>query len=183
MTALGVFLVPSGEGRLLVAGDSVGSLDDGEIFAELYPSLRRFAAVVRPAEEDADDLVQEALVRTLSVCQLSELDEPAAYLRKAILRIASNRRRSLGRRRRWLMATQTLTPTSYVPAYPSALDDLRRLDAGERAVLYLSVVEGRQYREIASILGCSEGAARARASRATRRLRTALSDQEPTDDA
>jgi DNA-directed RNA polymerase specialized sigma24 family protein len=183
MAPCGVFVVPGGEGRLLVAGDSVDPLDDGEIFAELYPSLRRFAAVVRPAEEDADDLVQEALVRTLSIGRLSDLDEPAAYLRKAILRIASNHRRSLGRKRRWLMATETLTTTSYVPAYPSALDDLRRLDVKERAVLFLSVVEGRPYPEIASVLGCSEEAARARASRATRRLRMALQDEEPADDA
>jgi DNA-directed RNA polymerase specialized sigma24 family protein len=183
MAVCGVFRAPGGEGRLLVANGSVGPLDDGEIFAELYPSLRRFAAVVRPVEEDADDLVQEALVRTLSIGQLSDLDEPAAYLRKAILRIAANRRRSLGRRRRWLTATATLAPTSYVPSYPSALDDLRRLDARERAVLYLSVVEGRPHREIASILGCSEEAARTRASRAMRRLRAALQDEEPTDDA
>jgi DNA-directed RNA polymerase specialized sigma24 family protein len=183
MAASGVFVVPGGEGRLLVAGESVGPLDDGEIFAELYPSLRRFAAVVRPAEEDADDLVQEALVRTLSVARLSDLDEPGAYMRKAILRIASNQRRSLGRRRRWLMTAAALTPTGYTPAYPSALDDLRRLDARERAVLYLSVVEGRPYREIASILGCSEEAARTRASRAMRRLRAAMRDEEPTADA
>ncbi len=162
---------------------SEGPLDDGEIFAELYPSLRRFAAVIRPVEEDADDLVQDALVRTLSVRRLADLDDPGAYMRKAILRIASNHRRRLGRRRRWLMMTEALVRTSYSPEYPSALDDLRRLDSRERAVLYLSVVEGRNYREIASVLGCSEEAARARASRAIRRLRTALHDEQPTDDA
>ncbi len=182
MAPSGVFEMPVGEGRLLIAGDSGAPLDDGEIFAEIYPSLRRFAAVVRPAEEDADDLVQEAMVRTLAVTRLCDLDDAGAYLRTAIVRVASNRRRSLGRRRRWLTSAQALTATSVVPAYPSALDDLRRLEPGERAVLYLSVVEGRPYREIADVLGCSVEAARARASRATRRLRAQLDAEWSGDD-
>lgn len=42
-------------------------LGDGErqLIAELYPSLRRFASAVRPPGEDGNDLVQEALLRTL----------------------------------------------------------------------------------------------------------------------
>ena len=32
-----------------------------DVFRELYPRLRRFAAVVGAAESDPDDLVQEAL--------------------------------------------------------------------------------------------------------------------------
>ena len=55
--------------------------------------LRRF---------EPDDLVQEALVSTLRKGSISDLDDPLAYLRKTIVNLASNQRRSLGRRRKAL---------------------------------------------------------------------------------
>lgn len=145
------------------------------MFARLYPSLRRFAATVRPAEVDADDLVQDALARVLGAGSLTSLDDPGAYLRTVMLRLASNHRRSLGRRRRAL--TRLAVVDSDGPAYPSDLDDLRQLPPKDRAVLYLVVVERGSYAEAARILGCSEEAARARGSRALRRLRKAMTAQ------
>jgi RNA polymerase sigma factor (sigma-70 family) len=159
---------------LALGPEGVGAAGDDEVFASLYPSLRRLAAVVRPAEVDADDLVQEALVRALSVGPLSALENPGAYLRTAIVRIASNDRRRMARMRRALLKVAPLVEVSETATYPSALDDLRQMNARDRAVLFLSVVEGRSYREIASVVGCSEQAARARASRALRRLRASL---------
>jgi len=38
---------------------------DNDLIEEIYPALHRFAAVVAPRGDDPDDLVQEALVRTL----------------------------------------------------------------------------------------------------------------------
>jgi len=38
---------------------------DKTVFGDLYPQLRRFAAVVSPMEVDPHDLVQDALERTL----------------------------------------------------------------------------------------------------------------------
>jgi RNA polymerase sigma factor (sigma-70 family) len=156
-----------------------GGSDDSR-FAGLYPGLRRFAAVVRPSGVDPDDLVQEALTRLLAVRPLSECDDPGAYLRTAIVRIASNHRRSLARRR---LAFARLTPEELdPPSYPSDLDDLRRLSPDDRAVLYLVVVEQRPHAEVGLMLGCTETAARRRFSRALGRLRTMIDAQE-TDDA
>ena len=155
--------------------DGEAAPDDGALFAELYPGLRRFAAVVRPTEVDPDDLVQDALARTLAVRRLADCDDPAAYLRTAILRLAANHRRSLGRRRRALARLQRSEDEA--PRYPSDLDDLRRLSPVERAVLYLSVVEGRSFAEIGSVVGLSEQAARARSSRALKRLRVELTTE------
>jgi DNA-directed RNA polymerase specialized sigma24 family protein len=162
-----------GEGRLDHVLDDAGAAgrDDG-LFAELYPSLRRLAAVVRPPEEDADDLVQEALVRALAVRPLAEFDDAGAYLRTTIIRLASNHRRRLGRQRRAYQ--RALGGGEHHSDYPSDLDDLRRLGVHDRAVLYLALVEGRPYWEIANALGSSETAVRARASRALRRLRSDL---------
>lgn len=150
--------------------------NDEELFAELYPSLRRFAAAVRAPEEDPDDLVQEALTRALSIGSLASRKNPGAYLRTAIVRLASNQRRWLGRRRRAFTRAAPATDAN-LATYPSDLDDLRRLAPRDRAVLYMSLVEGHSYREIADVLRCSEQAARARASRALRRLRADLREE------
>lgn len=50
-------------------------------------------------------------------------------------------------------------------------ESLARLDATDRDLLRLRVVEERSYREVAGVLGMSEQAARARVSRALRGLR------------
>jgi DNA-directed RNA polymerase specialized sigma24 family protein len=145
--------------------------DGAAMFADLYMQLRQFASVVRSVEMDADDLVQEALVRTLTRHKLDDLDDPAAYLRTVIVRVASNDRRSMGRRRRALART---LPESVQITYPSDTDDLWRLAPDERAAVYLSIVERRSHREIASILCCSEDASRQRVSRALVRLRAEI---------
>lgn len=148
---------------------------DERLFAQLYVPLRRFAAVVKPPEVDADDLVQEALLRALAIRPLCEYEDPASYLRRAIVNLASNQRRWLGRRRR---ALSRLTPVADKDAaYPSDLQELLRLKSRDRAALYLAVVEDRSYSEVADILGCSEVAVRARVSRALRRLRVQLEEE------
>ncbi|MGD2103337.1 MAG: sigma factor, partial [Acidimicrobiia bacterium] len=79
-------------------------LEEGEreLIRQLYPALRRIAAVAGPVDVEPDDLVQEALVRTLGSRGLAELDNPLAYLRRVIVNLASNQRRSAGRRRKAL---------------------------------------------------------------------------------
>lgn len=150
---------------------------ESRIFAELYPSLRRFAAVVGPIETDPDDLVQEAVTRTLRHHRLDELEQPAAYLRRAIVNLASNERRSFARRRR-LLTRLANGPTTSSDDYPSDLHELRHVPPHERAALYLSEVEGYRYGEIAEALGCTEAAARKRAMRGRRRLGAALAEEE-----
>jgi RNA polymerase sigma-70 factor (ECF subfamily) len=153
---------------------------DGGEFAGLYEPLRRFASVVRSPDMDADDLVQEALVRTLALQPLEELDDAAAYLRTVIVRLASNERRRAGRRRRALARIHRDQEQESV-AYPSDLADLWRLDPADRAAVYLAVVEHRSHREIAEVLGCTEDASRQRVSRALARLRVELVSE--ADDA
>ena len=142
-------------------------------FADLYGPLRRFASVVRSPDMDADDLVQEALVRTLALQPLEELDDPAAYLRTVIVRLASNERRGAGRRRRALLRLRRAEESPPV-AYPSDLSDLARLESADRAAVYLAVVEHRTHREIAGIVGGTEEASRQRVSRALARLRVEI---------
>ncbi len=72
---------------------------EGDLITSLYPSLRKIAAVAGSFDVEPDDLVQEALVRVLRKGSISDLDNPLAFLRKTIVNLASNQRRSLGRKR------------------------------------------------------------------------------------
>ena len=74
-----------------MTGDGLGD------FEALYERLRRFAFVVGSLDMDADDLVQEALTRTLSRHRFADLDDPGRYLRTVIVRLAANGRRQAGR--------------------------------------------------------------------------------------
>ncbi|MDJ0959708.1 MAG: sigma-70 family RNA polymerase sigma factor [Acidimicrobiia bacterium] len=150
--------------------------EESRIFEECYPALRRFAAVVGPIECDPDDLLQEAVARVLRKHRLDELDHPLAYLRRTIVNLASNERRRFAIHRRALnrMARDR---RDQADEYPSDLDDLERLSAPERAVLYLSEVDGYRYAEIGRMLGCSEAAARKRAMNGRRHLYAALAEE------
>ncbi|MGD9797038.1 MAG: RNA polymerase sigma factor [Acidimicrobiia bacterium] len=151
---------------------------DAELFARLYPRLRRLAAVSGGTGDDPDDLVQEAVTRTLRALgrqgrTLGELDNPGAYLSRTIVNLAANRRRSLAR---WRTAMSRVgrSEEATLPQYSSDLADLLRIDARTRAVLYLVEVEGQTYAEAGALLELSEEAARTRASRARQRLRVEL---------
>ena len=154
--------------------------DPGEwrIIDELYPSLRRFAAVAAPWDMDPDDLLQEALVRVLSAHSFSDLDRPSAYLQRVMVNLAAshNHRMGIGRRvlRLWAGSRDLVSD----PVYPTDVADLYALPPRERAVLYLAEVEGFHYAEIARMLGCSEQAAKKAGSRARKRLRAQLVGEE-----
>lgn len=148
---------------------------DDDVFTRVYPGLRRFAAVTAP-DADPDDLVQEAVARTLHHHTLASLDRPGAYLRRVIVHLASNRRRSLGR---WRTAVARLAPVDGVaPVYASDVADLLHLSPEARALLWLVEVEGCDYGEAAAQLGISSAAARQRAARARRALRVAIEEDE-----
>lgn len=156
-------------------GDGLQS-DDRELFARLYESLRRFASVVGPIEVEPDDLVHDALVRTLQRRRLSDLDDAGAYLRAAIVNLASNQRRRLGRQRRAL--ARVADPGTHRDEYPSQVGYLLALSPDLRAALYLTEVEGWGSEAVGAALGCSAAAARQRVARARRQLRDALDEGE-----
>ena len=146
-------------------------LDDAALVAELYPSLRSFASVVAPPGQDPNDLVQEALVRTLRRGPLSRLEHPKAYLRTVVYHVA------VSARRHWAVEHSSviqIVPTAVMPEDPWQVEELLRLSPKARAVMYLHVIEGLTYEEVGDQLGCSAVSARKTASRAKRRLRRLL---------
>lgn len=148
------------------------AISDRETFASLYPTLRRFAAVVADLDIDPDDLVQDALASTLRRHELHELDQPLAYLKRAIVHAASNHRRRAGRFRRLL--PNLASDPEVTDTYPSDLASLDVLSPIDRAVVFLADVEGETFTRVADELGITEAAARKRASRGRAQLRKAL---------
>lgn len=147
--------------------------DDASLFASLYPGLRRFAAVTGSVDVEPDDLVQEAVARTLRSHRLIDLDDASAYLRRAIVNLAANRRRSVARLRVALTRLDRVEEAQ-VAEYGSDLAELLQLEPDARALLFMVEVEGHSYAEAAAVLEITEETARARASRARRRLRAHL---------
>ena len=143
--------------------------DTGERLRSLYPSLRRFAAVVGPLETDPDDLVQEALVRLFASRVWPDVHDLNSYLRRTIVNLASNERRRMGRDRG--ARERAVDDVAVLPQYPSDIADLEQLDPVTRALLFLVIVEGSSVGEAADEIGCTSVAARARLSRGRRRLK------------
>lgn len=144
-------------------------------FGQIYPALRRFAAVVADADMDPDDLVQEALARALRTGSFQDLSDPLAYLRQAVLNLRSNERRRRARARSH--RTGLGLPATQDETYPSDLTDLLQLQPRDRAVLYLHEVEDMTYQAIAELMDEKEATVRGRATAARRRLRRGLEEE------
>ena len=150
---------------------------DEAIALQLYPSLRRFAAIVASPEMAPDDLVHDALVAALRCGPLSRLDMPGPYLRRAMINLASNHRRRLSRAHAAFRRLAAGSDSAANDHYPSDLAHLAVLDPTSRAVLYLHEVEGLSFEDIAVQLELSPANARQRAARSRRRLRSHLEEE------
>lgn len=151
--------------------------------AAVYGRVLRWTADVAEAE----DLTQETLLRAHS--SIGTLEDPKAVL-AWLLRIADRvsidrlRRRDPLRSRSDESESEALqipdpAPTVLQMAEQEEMSTctqkyLDRLNPGHRKILWLSDVEGRSAKEIAQLLGISEGAAKIRLHRARENLRLLL---------
>jgi RNA polymerase sigma-70 factor (ECF subfamily) len=129
---------------------------------------------------DADDLVQETVVRALD---RRELFQPGTNLRAWLFTIMHNLRVNAARRSR-RETTGLPDEAAFLLATPGrqgaaiVLRDLRRaiedLDEGHRSVLLLVGLEGLSYEEVSEVLALPMGTVRSRLSRARARLRHLL---------
>src|SRR5262249_43580003 len=105
------------------------------------------------------------------------VDDPGAYLTRALVNAAGDaRRRDHARRRRELAVAGWPQP---LPAATSGTDVLRRLSPTQAAVVYLLYWEDATIPDAARRLGVSEGTVRKQLDRAKRRLRKVMADDEP----
>jgi RNA polymerase sigma factor (sigma-70 family) len=141
-------------------------------FRDLYPRLRRFAAVVGSSATEPDDLVQEALARLMR--RGDPPDDPERFLRSVIVNLTID----LGRRStRWdARAPRLVGPSDHRDQYPSDVDVLETLSPIRRAVLWLADVEHWTFDEIGELLDIRPTTARKHASRARAELRVRLNE-------
>lgn len=154
-----------------------GDTNFGEFVTGSLPALLRFGHVLTGNRQEAEDLVQEALAKSLRRWRRVTADDPRAYVRRVMVNTHQTRWRRWGSR----------VELGDVPE--AAVDDaglrrsqewdtlrraLARLPSGQRTVLVLRYLEDLPDSSIAALLGCRPGTVRSRASRGLAALRPLL---------
>jgi RNA polymerase sigma-70 factor (sigma-E family) len=144
--------------------------------------LFRSAYLLAGNRSDAEDLLQEALERTYRQWQRKDIDQPAAYVRRAMANLATNR----WRKQRPVPVGLTTggradvaDETASVHERHSLLGALASLPARQRVVVVLRYWEDLSERETARSIGCSVGSVKRHASRGLDRLRQLLEATRP----
>ena len=166
---------------------------DEELYEELRPRAFAIAYRMLGSVAEAEDVVQEGLMRLHAQLEAGEeIESPQAYLSTVVTRLAIDELRSARARREtyvgeWLPEPIVADPGSD-PAEQAELADslsmaflvvLESLTPEQRAVFLLREVFDYPYDRIAGIVGRSEDASRQLAARARRRVgrgRAALRD-------
>ncbi len=146
------------------------------------PALARTAWLLCGDAHQADELVQQALVRTYLAWDRAREREPLAYARRVL---ANQRVTTWRRRRREVLlgpAGMPETPVSGAQDAHADRDQLVRalalLTPRQRRVVVLRHLEGLSEKEVADDLGVSVGTVKSTASRALVTLRGALQDDD-----
>jgi RNA polymerase sigma-70 factor (ECF subfamily) len=146
-------------------------------FDPLRPRLVRVAYRMLGSVADAEDVVQEAFIRWMGADRAS-VDQPEAWLRRTVARLALDVLKSARRRRETYVGPWLPEPV-VEPDVPDEDDDvtlplllaLERLSPLERAAFLLHDVFGVSFGEVAETLGRDEAAVRQLASRARTHVR------------
>jgi RNA polymerase sigma-70 factor (sigma-E family) len=167
-------------GRHLMASDDQAEFE--AYVARDSGRLHGFAALLGGTWHDAEDLVQQALLRSASRWPAAR-ERPEAYTRKILVNLARDRWRS-----RRYNAEHAADDLADLPAAPWS-DDIapalerqlllracRLLPVQQRAVLVLRFWEDRSVAETAAVLGCTEGTVKSHTHRALHRLRLVLEE-------
>lgn len=172
---------------VVVVGDKEAEFAD--FMSRSAPALARTAWLLCGDTHQAEELVQQALMKTYLAWPKARQGEPLAYARRVLanLRIDGWRRR----RREVLMASDTLpdrTGTGQSPADQHAERDrltraLLLLPTKQRRIVVLRHLEGLTEREVAEAVGVSVGTVKSTASRGIGRLRELLQAEDSADRA
>ncbi|MEV4491804.1 SigE family RNA polymerase sigma factor [Micromonospora coxensis] len=153
-------------------------MDDAEFreFVEArYAELLRTAYLLTGSRDAAQDLVHDALLKVMR--HWRRIDEPIAYVRRAMVNERTSRWRRIGLRELLTSAVPDRAgPDSAdaVVARDELLAALDRLPARMRTVLVLRYWEDLPEAEVAQAMGCSVGTVKSQAARGLARLRDVL---------
>jgi RNA polymerase sigma-70 factor (sigma-E family) len=155
-------------------------IEFAEFVSARLAALHRYAFVLTGSPHDAEDLVQEALVRTGAAWRrVINKDDPEGYVRRTMVHLACNRwRRS---KREWLGGAQ---PDQSAPdvglaeaeSAHSLVALLGRLPPRQQVVLVLRYEQDLSEQQIAGLMGCSTGTVKSQASKALAALRRQIGE-------
>nr|WP_269328746.1 sigma-70 family RNA polymerase sigma factor [Kineosporia babensis] len=156
-------------------------MDFEEFYRREFPRMVTLAGVVSGSRAVAEDVAQDALLQARqSWDSVGGYERPGAWLRKVTIQLASKRLR-----RARAEAAAVLKLGRPVPALPPApeqyevvLAAIRRLPRQQRAAVVLAYLEDRSVKEVAEILGCAEGTAKAHLYKARARLAKILGEED-----
>ncbi|HEX3349745.1 MAG TPA: RNA polymerase sigma factor [Acetobacteraceae bacterium] len=142
------------------------------------PALHRYARTLVANRQDADDLVQDCLVRALGKIPAESAVSVRPWLFTILHNLSVNRWRRIRRWGHLVEATETDAAVPSTQEWRVISHDLVRgfeqLSAEHRQVLMLVSVEGLEYREAAEILDVPIGTVMSRLSRARDALRAQM---------
>lgn len=151
--------------------------DDIDTFlAARWSSLFRLACLLTGSPTEADDLLQESLVKVyLRWAKISRTQVPEAYVRRMMVNTLVSRSRRPYKRRELLEGT--VTGGAVGSSEDVVLDRAQvwplvcALPVRQRAVIVLRYYEDMSEHEIADVLGCSTGSVKSQAHDALTSLR------------
>jgi RNA polymerase sigma-70 factor (sigma-E family) len=159
-----------GQSRLGQSG-----LDFEAFAAARWSRLVRTAYLLTGDHHEAEDLVQSTLAKVFpGWATISRLDEPDAYVHRAL--INNNRSRYRRSRVRQLLTARLPEPVQEdggrtVEQRSLLIQALAGLPPKQRAVVVLRYWEDLSEQQVAEVLGCSPGNVKSQASRGLRKLR------------
>lgn len=152
--------------------------------ASASPALARTAWLLCGDTHQAEELVQQALMRTYLAWGTARERDPLAYARRTLANLRVDTWR---RRRREVLVDPTDVPERAQESDADRLAErdrllraLATLSPRQRRVVVLRHFDGRSEREVAEDLGVSVGTVKSTASRSLARLRELLDDAAPT---
>ncbi|MEL6265766.1 MAG: sigma-70 family RNA polymerase sigma factor [Pseudomonadota bacterium] len=144
------------------------------------PKLRRFARMLARNDPEADDLVQETLLR--AIAKFDSFDGRAAlgtWLCQILVNLHRSRHRQDARRRELLEERgadedRVAARQEHAVELRQTLDALDRLPGDQREAIVLVAVDGVSYAEAAAILGVKLGTLMSRISRGRATIRAEM---------
>jgi RNA polymerase sigma-70 factor, ECF subfamily len=167
-------LVEQLERALAERGSTVTAFKDG--IMEVLPGLRAYAISLVRNTEQADDLVQETILRAW---HKQHSFQPGTNLNAWLFTILRNQFHSQYRKKRREIEDVDGTYASQLKSAPEQIHKLemhdlsaalQRLPADQREALLLVAAEGLSYEEAAEICGTAVGTIKSRVNRARTRL-------------
>ena len=166
--------------------DTANHLDVSRQIENEIPFLCRAVRRWHREQADADDLVQDTLLRALAN---THLYEPGSDLRAWLFTIMRNQfLAGAAKANRFISMLRVFAETDHgAGGDPSetrlVLRDvagaLRRLPSKQRIAVMLACVQGKTYEEVAEAMGLSVSAVRCHLARGRNRLRTAMEADQP----